>query len=75
MKDLISTIKKHHKIADKQGKPCSGIVYVHKRDDTIMISSLLQKVSGDVRALISSYGGTSKIPHSHDLDSNLCRRV
>jgi V8-like Glu-specific endopeptidase len=50
MKDLISTIKKHHKIADTQGHPCSGIVYVHKRDDTTMISSLLRKVSLDVRS-------------------------
>lgn len=47
MNDMISTIKKHHAKAQKNGAPCSGIVYVHKREDTQMISSQLQKVRHD----------------------------
>lgn len=47
MNDMISTIKKQHAKAQKNGAPCSGIVYVHKREDTLMISSQLQKVRYD----------------------------
>lgn len=47
MNDMISTIKKQHAKAQKNGAPCSGIVYVHKREDTLMISSQLQKVRHD----------------------------
>jgi len=44
LKDLIKTIKYEHGKADKEGAPCSGIVYVHKRDDTAMIVAKLLKV-------------------------------
>ena len=47
MNDMISTIKKQHTKEKKNGAPCSGIVYVHKREDTLMISSQLQKVRYD----------------------------
>ncbi len=47
MNDMISTIKKQHAKAQKNRATCSGIVYVHKREDTLMISSQLQKVRYD----------------------------
>jgi ATP-dependent DNA helicase RecQ len=43
LKDLVRTVKVQHKKAEEEGAPCSGIVYVHKRDDTTMISASLQK--------------------------------
>lgn len=43
LKDLIRTIQREHRKANVEGVPCSGIVYVHKRDDTTMITKKLQK--------------------------------
>jgi ATP-dependent DNA helicase RecQ len=43
LKDLVKTVQTQHQKAQREGVPCSGIVYVHKRDDTTMISATLQK--------------------------------
>lgn len=43
LKDLVKTIKAEHANALKDKRPCSGIVYVHKRDDTTIISKTLKK--------------------------------
>jgi ATP-dependent DNA helicase RecQ len=41
--DLIQSILKTHRMCDKQAAPCSGIVYVHKREETSMIAAAISK--------------------------------
>jgi RecQ family ATP-dependent DNA helicase len=38
MKDLIHVIKKEHELCRKDNRPCSGIIYVHKRNDTELLT-------------------------------------
>jgi ATP-dependent DNA helicase RecQ len=40
---LVKTIIKTHKTCKSNGAPCSGIVYVHKREETSMIASAISK--------------------------------
>ena len=40
--DLVEFVKRQH----QRQKPCSGIIYVHKRDDTVELASMLRKATG-----------------------------
>ena len=37
-------VQEEHSQAARKNAPCSGIVYVHKRDDTTLIASEIAKV-------------------------------
>ncbi|KAL7537949.1 hypothetical protein ACHAXR_009126, partial [Thalassiosira sp. AJA248-18] len=41
--DLVAVVKKQHEIANKTNQPCSGIIYVHKRDDCSSLSAQIRK--------------------------------
>ena len=43
LQDLVDYIKKWHDQARMESKNCSGIVYVHKRDDTTLIANALRQ--------------------------------
>lgn len=43
IQDLIQIISENHRICAENRAPCSGIVYVHKREDTTMIASAISK--------------------------------
>ena len=43
LKDLIQVVQEEHRKASKKNSPCSGIIYVHKRDDTTHLSSEITK--------------------------------
>jgi len=45
MADLVAVVKKQHSIAKKANRPCSGICYVHKRDDCQSLTLQIAKVS------------------------------
>ena len=45
IEDLIKTITNEHKSAEKERRPCSGIIYVHKRNDTNLLVAQINKVS------------------------------
>lgn len=45
LEDLVLSVKHEHSEAAKTNERCSGIVYVHKRDDTTLIASELSKVN------------------------------
>jgi ATP-dependent DNA helicase RecQ len=49
LQDLIKSILKTHKMCDKQGAPCSGIVYVHKREETSTIAAAISKAGISAR--------------------------
>lgn len=56
--DMVRFIQQQHKrCADKQVK-CSGIIYVHKREDTTMIASLIRRETGIVAE--AYHGGLKK---------------
>eukprot|EP00804_Cyclotella_cryptica_P009237 CCRYP_016747-RD/>CCRYP_016747-RD protein AED:0.42 eAED:0.42 QI:0/0.5/0.66/1/0.5/0.33/3/519/100 len=42
--DLTKVIQKQHDIASKKNEPCSGIVYVHKREDCVSLAARISKV-------------------------------
>ena len=42
--DLTKVVQKQHEIADKAKQPCSGIVYVHKREDCAYLAARISKV-------------------------------
>jgi len=44
IKDLINFIREEHKSAHNANAPCSGIIYVHKRNDTSLLTSKLNEV-------------------------------
>ena len=44
MGDLVDFVKEQHATAKKMDQPCSGIIYVHKREDCQSIASQLSKV-------------------------------
>ena len=44
--DLAKFISKQHKRSKKNGTPCSGIIYVHKRDDTTFLAKEIAKQTG-----------------------------
>ncbi|KAL7488025.1 hypothetical protein ACHAW6_013614 [Cyclotella cf. meneghiniana] len=41
--DLTKVIQKQHEIAGKEKEPCSGIVYVHKREDCVSLAARISK--------------------------------
>ncbi|KAG7342356.1 ATP-dependent DNA helicase RecQ [Nitzschia inconspicua] len=43
IQDLVKIISKNHQKCESDKAPCSGIVYVHKREDTAMIASAISK--------------------------------
>jgi len=43
IKDLVNLIKKEHDAALEANVHCSGIVYVHKRQDTVLLSSKIRE--------------------------------
>jgi len=55
---LTDFISKCHRKAEKNLQQCSGIVYVHKREDTQMLAAAISKVTG-VRAA-AYHGGLKK---------------
>lgn len=48
MADLVSVVKKQHDTAKQNNQPCSGIVYVHKREDCTSLATQLSKATGYV---------------------------
>ena len=48
MGDLVRYVQRRHARAQKEGTPCSGIVYVHKRDDTTMLAKAIS--AGGIKA-------------------------
>lgn len=48
MGHLVRFVKKRHERAKQKSQPCSGIVYVHKRDDTIDLALTLCQQAGVV---------------------------
>lgn len=44
LQDLVNIVQEEHSTALKNYEPCSGIVYVHKRDDTNLIAAEITKV-------------------------------
>jgi RecQ family ATP-dependent DNA helicase len=47
--DLVKFLKRRHERAKREGVPCSGIVYVHKRSDTALLAKVISNGAG-VRA-------------------------
>lgn len=52
---LIAFVKRRHESAAKHSKPCSGLIYVHKREDTTDIATQISKGTG-IRA-VAYHGG------------------
>jgi len=50
MHDLINAIKEQHDVAEKAKQPCSGIIYVHKREDCTTLAIQISKTTGLVAA-------------------------
>ncbi|KAL7551933.1 hypothetical protein ACHAWF_015156 [Thalassiosira exigua] len=46
VQDMLSIIKLQHEIAKKANQPCSGIVYVHKREDCQSLATQIFKATG-----------------------------
>ena len=46
--DMIKVIQNQHSIAAETNASCAGIVYVHKRDDCVMLASRISKVTNTV---------------------------
>jgi len=46
MKDLVAVVKEHHEKAKKANEPCSGIIYVHKREDCTALATQITKATG-----------------------------
>lgn len=44
LKDVMKIVKLQHTKADRNNTPCSGIIYVHKRQDTAHIASMLTSI-------------------------------
>ena len=44
VQDLIEVVKNQHETAKKSFQPCSGIIYVHKRDDCQVLATQIYKV-------------------------------
>ncbi|KAL9184396.1 hypothetical protein ACHAXT_002482 [Thalassiosira profunda] len=53
--DLVSVVKKEHGAANKENQPCSGIVYVHKKDDCQSLAAQIAKATGLV--CLAYHGG------------------
>jgi hypothetical protein len=52
MHDLVAVVMEQHDIASRSKQPCSGIVYVHKREDCQSLALTISKVSNiDERAI------------------------
>lgn len=54
LRHLTDFIQKRHLAAEKQGWPCSGIVYVHKRDDTQL---LVEHIRRNTSLTVAAYHG------------------
>mmetsp|Transcript_2221 Transcript_2221/g.4217 ORF Transcript_2221/g.4217 Transcript_2221/m.4217 type:complete len:988 (-) Transcript_2221:221-3184(-) len=48
MADVVAVVKKQHEIANKADQPCSGIIYVHKREDCQSLATQISKATGFV---------------------------
>jgi len=46
--DLVAVVKKEHQTANKKNQPCSGIIYVHKREDCQSLATQISKATGFV---------------------------
>ena len=55
--DLVKYIQRRHERAKKDGVKCSGIVYVHKRDDTQLIANAINKSSSSSHSGITIKAG------------------
>ena len=44
--DMVKFIKSQHDRCEKHSDPCSGIIYVHKREETESMASLIKKRTG-----------------------------
>jgi superfamily II DNA helicase RecQ len=44
--NLVTFVKKQHDAASLNGEPCSGIIYVHKREDCQGVASRIAKATG-----------------------------
>ena len=44
--DLVTFVKEQHNTASSNGRPCSGIIYVHKREDCQGLASHIAKTTG-----------------------------
>ena len=44
----MAVVKKQHEIAKKADQPCSGIIYVHKREDCQSLATQISKATGFV---------------------------
>jgi hypothetical protein len=44
LQDLMKIVKSEHAKAEESNTPCSGIIYVHKRQDTAHIASILTNI-------------------------------
>jgi ATP-dependent DNA helicase RecQ len=44
LQDVMKIVKAEHEKADQSNTPCSGIIYVHKRQDTAHIASMLTNI-------------------------------
>lgn len=44
MADLVSFVKQQHETTKKVNQPCSGIIYVHKREDCQALATQICKV-------------------------------
>lgn len=57
MENVIEFIKQQHKETEEQSRKCSGIIYVHKRQDTAVLAHQISKHAG-IRA--AAYHGGMK---------------
>jgi len=46
MGDLVAFVKAQHNVVKKKNEPCSGIVYVHKREDCSSLAAKIGKATG-----------------------------
>lgn len=58
--DLAQVVQKQHELAQKANEPCSGIIYVHKRDDCAYLAARLSKVSSQLAPLLSNMHSDSR---------------
>lgn len=65
--DMVRFIQKQHKRCAEKEVPCSGIIYVHKRNDTTEIAHLIRKECGIVAE--AYHGGMKKDERSRVLEA------
>jgi ATP-dependent DNA helicase RecQ len=57
IKDLVAFIKKQHTKAKENNSPCSGIIYVHKREETMNLATTIASYTG---LRVEGYHGAMK---------------